>query len=196
MQDFQNILVGIDISQLEDADSAKFKPPTEEAIRQSIRLAGQLAAKPTFFAAIDASEHSLEDLERLERQRVTDTLTDSAKRVLDQLNELEQKLGTSQYGLTSVEAQKRLTQYGPNEIEEKKAILLLKFFSYFWDPIPWMIEIAVILSAAVGHWEDFGIILFLPVFNGVIGFWEERQAGNAIDAWYWFLDNIKAEATS
>ena len=45
-----------------------------------------------------------------------------------------------------------------------------------------MIEVAVILSAVVGHWEDFGIILFLLLCNGVVGFWEERQAGNAIDA--------------
>ena len=45
-----------------------------------------------------------------------------------------------------------------------------------------MIEIAVILSGVVGHWEDFGIILFLLLCNAVVGFWEERQAGNAIDA--------------
>jgi H+-transporting ATPase len=45
-----------------------------------------------------------------------------------------------------------------------------------------MIEVAVILSGVVGHWEDFGIILFLLLCNAVVGFWEERQAGNAIDA--------------
>ena len=38
---------------------------------------------------------------------------------------------------------------------------LLKFLSYFWGPIPWMIEVAVVLSAVVGHWADFGIILTL-----------------------------------
>ena len=85
-------------------------------------------------------------------------------------------------GLTQAEAEKRLTKYGPNEIEEKKTNLILKFLSYFWGPIPWMIEAAVILSAVVRHWEDFGIILFLLLCNAVVGFWEERQAGNAIDA--------------
>jgi H+-transporting ATPase len=44
------------------------------------------------------------------------------------------------------EAKKRLTQYGPNELVDKKTNLLLEFLSYFWGPIPWMIEIAVILS--------------------------------------------------
>ena len=98
------------------------------------------------------------------------------------MREVEKRLGSSPDGLSQAEAQKRLTQYGPNEIEEKKINPFLKFLTYFWGPIPWMIEIAVILSAAVGHWEDFGIILFLLVCNAVVGFWEERQAGNAIDA--------------
>jgi H+-transporting ATPase len=98
------------------------------------------------------------------------------------LPEVEKKLGFSPDGLTQAEAQKRLTQYGPNEIKDEKTNPILKFLTYFWGPIPWMIEIAVILSGVVGHWEDFGIILFLLVCNAVVGFWEERQAGNAIDA--------------
>ncbi len=98
------------------------------------------------------------------------------------LPEVEKKLGSSAEGLTQAEAQKRLTQYGPNEIEEKKTNELLKFLSYFWGPIPWMIEAAVILSAAARHWPDFGIILVLLLANAVVGFWEEHQAGNAIAA--------------
>ena len=98
------------------------------------------------------------------------------------LAEVEKKLGSSPDGLSQAEAQKRLTQYGPNEIEEKKTNFLLKFLSYFWGPIPWMIEVAVILSGVVRHWPDFFIILLLLVSNAVVGFWEERQAGNAIAA--------------
>ena len=98
------------------------------------------------------------------------------------LAEVEKKLASSPDGLTQAEAQKRLTQYGPNEIEEKKTNELLKFLSYFWGPIPWMIEAAVILSAVARHWPDFGIILVLLLANAVVGFWEEHQAGNAIAA--------------
>src|ERR1700733_13235485 len=98
------------------------------------------------------------------------------------LCEVEKKLESSPDGLTQAEAQKRLTQYGPNEIEEKKSNELLKFLSNFWGPIPWMIEAAVILSAAARHWPDFGIILLLLLANAVVGFWEEHQAGNAIAA--------------
>ncbi|MGP8092732.1 MAG: plasma-membrane proton-efflux P-type ATPase, partial [Candidatus Sulfotelmatobacter sp.] len=96
--------------------------------------------------------------------------------------EVEKKLGSSPDGLSQAEAQKRLTQYGPNEIEEKKTNPFLKFLTYFWGPIPWMIEAAVILSGVVRHWLDFFIILLLLVSNAVVGFWEEHQAGNAIAA--------------
>jgi H+-transporting ATPase len=71
------------------------------------------------------------------------------------LAEVEKKLGSSPDGLTQAKAQKRLTQYGPNELVEKKTNLLLKFLGYFWGPIPWMIEVAVILSGVVRHWPDF-----------------------------------------
>jgi H+-transporting ATPase len=98
------------------------------------------------------------------------------------LAEVEKKLGSSPDGLSQAEAKKRLTQYGPNEIAEKKTNELLKFLGYFWGPIPWMIEAAVVLSAVARHWPDFGIILVLLVANALVGFWEEHQAGNAIAA--------------
>ncbi|WP_167104581.1 plasma-membrane proton-efflux P-type ATPase [Mycobacterium sp. DL592] len=98
------------------------------------------------------------------------------------LAQVEKQLGYSPDGLTTAESAKRLAQYGPNEIAEHKTNPLLKFLSYFWGPIPWMIEIAVILSGAVGHWPDFFIILLLLLANGVVGYTEERQAGNAIEA--------------
>ena len=69
--------------------------------------------------------------------------------------ELQAQLGSSPDGLSQAEAQKRLAQYGPNEIKEEETSLLLKFLSYFWGPIPWMIEAAVILSGVVRHWLIF-----------------------------------------
>ncbi len=96
--------------------------------------------------------------------------------------EVLKQLDTSPEGLTQAEAAKRLTMYGPNEIAEHKTNPLLKFLSYFWGPIPWMIEVAVILSGVVGHWPDFFIILVLLMANALVGYTEERQAGNAIDA--------------
>ena len=96
--------------------------------------------------------------------------------------EVEKRLDTTPDGLSEAEAKKRLTKYGANEIPEKKTSAIRKILSYFWGPIPWMIEVAVILSGVVRHWPDFFIILLLLFANATIGFWEERQAGNAIAA--------------
>jgi H+-transporting ATPase len=98
------------------------------------------------------------------------------------MSEVQALLESSPDGLTQTEATKRLAHYGPNEIAEHTTNPLLKFLAYFWGPIPWMIEVAVILSGAVRHWPDFFIILVLLLANAVVGYTEERQAGNAIDA--------------
>jgi H+-transporting ATPase len=105
--------------------------------------------------------------------------TDEAKKA--DIDELLKKLSANQKGLSSSEAEKRLEQYGPNEIQEKKANPLKKFLGYFWGPIPWMIEAAVIMSAVIQRWPDFGIILALLMVNAIVGFWQEHKAGNAIE---------------
>ena len=98
------------------------------------------------------------------------------------LPDLFRKIEASTKGLDSDEFRNRLDQYGYNEIPEEKTHLFLKLLSYFWGPIPWMIEAAAILSAVVSHWPDFFIILILLLANAGVGFWEEYQAGNAIAA--------------
>ena len=85
-------------------------------------------------------------------------------------------------GLSQAEADKRLAKNGPNALPEEHVSVLVKLFSYFWGPIPWMIEIAAALSLAVQHWADFAIILVLLIVNAAVGFREEFQAGNAIAA--------------
>ncbi|KTD35058.1 magnesium-transporting ATPase, P-type [Legionella nautarum] len=98
------------------------------------------------------------------------------------LPEVEKKLGVSREGLSQAEAKNRLLQYGPNAIEEKTINPILKLLAYFWGPIPWMIEVAMILSGVIQHWADFFIIMVLLVSNALVGFWEEHAAGNAIAA--------------
>ncbi len=96
--------------------------------------------------------------------------------------ELFQKLNSSTKGLSTEEAEKRLEEVGPNALPEKHRSILIKFLSYFWGPIPWMIEIAAILSLIVKHWTDFFVIFALLLFNAGIGFWQELKASNALDA--------------
>ncbi len=96
--------------------------------------------------------------------------------------DLWKEFSSSEAGLSTAEVQVRLQKYGFNEIEEKKVSPLRKFLGYFWGPIPWMIEIAAILSAAVRHWDDLIIILILLLFNALVGFWQEYKAANALEA--------------
>jgi H+-transporting ATPase len=105
--------------------------------------------------------------------------TEEAKKT--NVDELLSKLSASKDGLSSSEAQKRLQRYGPNEIQEKKVNPLKKFLGYFWGPIPWMIEAAVIMSALIQRWPDFAIILTLLMVNAIVGSWQEHKAGNAIE---------------
>jgi len=92
------------------------------------------------------------------------------------------RLKSTKDGLSSTEASSRLKICGLNQVEEKKRSLFVKILHYFWGPIPWMIEAAAILSLVVHHFEDFYIILTLLLVNGLVDFWEEFQAGNAIAA--------------
>jgi len=85
-------------------------------------------------------------------------------------------------GLSDTAAQQRLARYGPNAIVEKRISPWIRLLSYFWGPIPAMIEIAALLSAIARHWEDFAIILAMLLINAGVGFWEEHKADNAIAA--------------
>ena len=98
--------------------------------------------------------------------------------LLQALTELE----SSAQGLTSAQARSRLQRYGPNEMAEQHRNPILVFLGYFWAPIPWMIEAALILSLAARHWTDAVIIAVLLVMNGMVAFAEEHQAANAIAA--------------
>ena len=83
-------------------------------------------------------------------------------------------------GLSSAEAAELLERFGPNEIPEERRSLLLEIGLRFWGPIPWMIEAAMVLAGLMGKWADLAVIGVLLLVNGVVGFWEEHQAGNAI----------------
>ncbi|KAF9182811.1 plasma membrane H+-ATPase, partial [Haplosporangium sp. Z 767] len=97
--------------------------------------------------------------------------------------ELEALLHTDPLtGLTDDEVARRLETFGRNELIEKKRHPLLKFLGYFTGAIAYLIEIAVICSAVVGDWADFGIILALLFINATIGFVEEAKAESALDA--------------
>ncbi len=97
------------------------------------------------------------------------------------VDEIYSRLSSNKNGLTSQEANNRLQKFGRNEIPEKKKSPFLKFLTNFWGPIPWMIEIAAILSVIIEEWDDFVIIVAMLLINSVVRFWEENKADNAIE---------------
>ncbi|MGX7742038.1 plasma-membrane proton-efflux P-type ATPase [Rhodopseudomonas parapalustris] len=83
-------------------------------------------------------------------------------------------------GLTEQEAAERLKRDGDNALAEHHVGVMERLLHFFWGPIPWMIEIAAILSAALRHWADLAIILTMLIINAGVGFWQEFKADNAV----------------
>ncbi len=75
-----------------------------------------------------------------------------------------------------------MTGMGSTRSTKKRLNPVLAFLGYFWAPIPWMIEVALLLSLAARHWADALIIGILLVLNGLVAFMEEHQAAGAIAA--------------
>jgi len=83
-------------------------------------------------------------------------------------------------GLSKDDAAQKLKQFGYNEISEKEETWFHRLFMKFWGPIPWMIEVAVILSAIARRWEDFAVILAMLLINAFVDFFQESKALSAI----------------
>ena len=90
--------------------------------------------------------------------------------------------GADSPGLSSAEVSARRAQYGANALATTSESQWRRILRFFWGPIPWMIEIAAILSAIVGHWADFGVILAMLLVNAGVGYWQEAKADNALAA--------------
>ncbi len=88
----------------------------------------------------------------------------------------------SKIGLTSQEVKSRQATFGPNSIQEKQSSRLVQFLLFFWGPIPWMIETALILSGFLEQWESFFIIALMLGLNAGVGYWQQYKADNAIAA--------------
>lgn len=90
------------------------------------------------------------------------------------------ELNSTKEGLSSGAIEERIKNYGYNEIKEKEVSPLRKFLLYFYGPMPIAIEAAAVVSAVIGHWDDFTLIVILLLTNVIVTFWQERSASNAI----------------
>ena len=95
--------------------------------------------------------------------------------------ELLDRLKTTPQGLTRGEAQERLTRYGYNLLKPKKRFDALSLFlAQFKSPIILILIFAAALSFFLGDHTDAVIILAIVFVSGLLGFWQERGAANAV----------------
>jgi len=97
------------------------------------------------------------------------------------LKEAFELLGSRPNGLSDEEAKRRLIVYGLNVIEEKKENPVLELLKKFWGPMPWLLEIAIILSLFIGHVVEAVIITLLLVINAVIGFLHHESSRKVLE---------------
>ena len=83
-------------------------------------------------------------------------------------------------GLGVGEAKKRIDQYGPNEVPEKKQNPALTFLKRFWGLSAWVLEIAIVISFVLGKYLDLYIMAALLLLNAILGFAQEQQANRAV----------------
>ncbi|XXG56718.1 hypothetical protein AAC387_Pa03g4062 [Persea americana] len=101
---------------------------------------------------------------------------------------LFKQLKCTKEGLTSEDAANRLQIFGPNKLKEKKESKILKFLSFMWNPLSWVMQLSAIIAIAMHgsgktpNWEVFMGIVVLLVVNSTISFIEENNAGNAAAA--------------
>ena len=91
------------------------------------------------------------------------------------------RLGSGPDGLAPEEAARRLAAYGRNAVEKKRPNQLLAFLKRYWGPMPCLLELAMVLTFAIGHATEGLIIFVLLTVNAVVGFVQSRNSGRAVD---------------
>jgi H+-transporting ATPase len=85
-------------------------------------------------------------------------------------------------GLTSVEARRRLGEFGPNTVAEEAPAAWRTYLAKFWSPIPWLLEAAMVVEIGLGKYIEAAVIAGLLLFNATLGFIQEGRAGAALAA--------------
>ena len=100
-----------------------------------------------------------------------------------EIREVLESLGSSPEGLAAGEAAKRLEQYGPNELKEKKKrTRLAMLLDQFKDFMIIVLIVAAVVSGLIGEPMDTIAIVVIVVLNAVIGFTQEYRAEKAMAA--------------
>ena len=99
------------------------------------------------------------------------------------IEEIFEELDTKKEGLSDKEAEKRLHEYGYNEIKEGKKISAVKIFlQQFNSSVVYILIAALIISIFVGERIDAIVIGIILVLNALFGFYQEYRAERSIEA--------------
>ncbi|KAF9447220.1 plasma membrane H+-transporting ATPase [Macrolepiota fuliginosa MF-IS2] len=150
---------------------------------------GEDEEKPTH-ANIDMSKIELKAEDLYDKEKVDlETIV---------IGDVFKLLQCDENGLAPEEAVRRLELFGPNKLESEEQNAFLQFLSFMWNPLSWVMEAAALVAIALSNgdhrppdWQDFVGIVFLLFVNSSIGFYEERNAGNAVKA---LMDSLAPKA--
>ncbi len=96
--------------------------------------------------------------------------------------EVFSSLNTDKHGLSTDDASRRIQEYGPNKLPEKgKPSAFSRFIKQFNNILIYVLLVAAVVTAVLGHWVDTGIILAVVIINAVIGFIQEGKAEKALE---------------
>jgi H+-transporting ATPase len=88
---------------------------------------------------------------------------------------------TSTNGLTENEAMRRINEFGYNELAEKRKNPFADFLARYWGPMPWLLELTMVLSYIIGHYLEVAIVFGLLTLNAIIGFHHTRSSLKALE---------------
>jgi magnesium-transporting ATPase (P-type) len=98
------------------------------------------------------------------------------------VDEVLDGLGSHREGLSSAEAARRLEEDGPNRLPDPaKEHLVVRVLKHFNDVLIYILLVAVVVTALLGHWIDSMVILGVVVINALIGFVQEGKAEEALE---------------
>jgi len=169
-------------------DTTELEPEPEKKKRE-YKDFGHDEEAPTH-AKVDMSQIELKAEDLYDKEKV-----DLETIVIEDVFKL---LQCNDEGLTETEAKHRFEVFGPNKLESEEQNAFLQFLSFMWNPLSWVMEAAAIVAIALSNgehrppdWEDFVGIVLLLFINSAIGFYEERNAGNAVKA---LMDSLAPKA--
>ena len=114
--------------------------------------------------------------------KMTETRETSAYHAM-QAAEVLDALSAGQDGLGSDEAARRLARHGPNRLPEPpKRNPILRFLAHFHNVLIYVLIASAVVTAALQHWVDTGVILAVVIVNAVIGYIQEGRAEQAMEA--------------